>query len=316
MEYLKPFISLEDQADRLLGKGMSANRDDLITHLRDAGYYRLSGYWYIFKNRDAGRFVEGTSFERVWNLYVFDRQFRLIVLDAVERVEVYVRSQLANLLAEDSGPFGFLDNANLPRMNEKRYTDFISRCKRAYQRSREPFAIHFNKKYGDGHKLPPYWMLVNLMDFGMAVSLYKGAPVEVRQAISDELEVSTTVLDSWLVTINTIRNICAHHGRLWNRTIGTPPAIPRKDARWHEPVEVSNKKIFGSLTVLSYILSYIAPNTSWRVRLLSQVERLPEEDQERMGFVEGWKDCPIWGQYLDDEAAAKARSMMEIPELR
>ncbi len=113
MEYTKPFLTFEEQADLLMEeRGMIADRDDLIRHLQDVGYYRLSGYWHIHKKRDSDEFWEGTTFKRVWDMYVFDRQFRLVVLDAVERVEVYMRTQLAYLLAEQTGPFGFLDPAN------------------------------------------------------------------------------------------------------------------------------------------------------------------------------------------------------------
>lgn len=135
------------------------------------------------------------------------------MLDAIERVEVYMCVQLAYLLAEQTGPFGFLECNNLPRLKGDAYSKFMGRCRDAYERSREPFAIHFRAKYGDKHELPPYWMLVNLMDFGMVVTLYKGAPVPVRKEIADELGVSTRVLDSWLGTTNTVRNICAYHGR-------------------------------------------------------------------------------------------------------
>lgn len=300
MEYTKPFLTFDQQADLLMDeRGMVADRDDLIRHLQDVGYYRLSGYWHIYKKRGTDVFWEGTTFQRVWDMYVFDRQFRLVVLDAVERVEIYMRTQLAYLLAEQTGPFGFLDASNLPRLSVERYNHFIDKCHEVYGRARagEPFAKHFHDKYGDKHDLPPYWVLVNVMDFGMVVTLFKGAPVSIRHQIANNLGVSAKVLDSWLVTINTIRNICAHHGRLWNRVIGNPPLIPRAE-EWHSPYEVKNDKIFGSLTVLSYLLERVAPATNWRVRLLDLVGGLSARNQARMGFTEGWRSCPIWSRWL------------------
>lgn len=286
---------------------MVADRDDLIRHLRDVGYYRLSGYWHIHKKRGSDEFWEGVTFERVWGTYVFDRQFRLVVLDAVERVEIYMRTQLAYLLAEQTGPFGFLDRGGLPRLSQERYERFMGKCRESYARARdgEPFAKHFDEKYGDSHDLPPYWVLVNLMDFGMVVTLYKGSPVYVRKQIADDLGVVTKVLDSWLVTVNTVRNICAHHGRLWNRTIGNPPMIP-KAQEWHNPFEVRNDKIFGTLTVLSYLLERVAPETSWRQRLLGMTLGLSARDQERMGFVDGWRECPLWKQHVQAIDAVEA----------
>lgn len=89
-------------------------------------------------------------------LYTFDRQLRLCSLDAIGRVEVYLRSQLAHLLARDTGPFGFMDEAGLPRLGTERYQKFMDRCRSAYGQSHEPFAVHFRAAYGDEHELPPY----------------------------------------------------------------------------------------------------------------------------------------------------------------
>lgn len=314
-EYTKPWLTFDEQADLLMGeRGLVADRDVLIAHLQNVGYYRLSGYWYIFKRKpeaveDCGkdeRFVEGTTFNRIWKLYTFDRQFRLVVLDAIERVEVYFRTQLAYELAGDAGAFGFQDKDNLPRLEQDAYDEFIERCTEELDRSREPFAIHFKETYGDKHDLPPYWILVNLMDFGTMLRLYNGASVGIRNKISGDLGVSSRVLKSWLVAINTVRNICAHHGRLWNRGIGTRPIIPTKSKypEWHEPYEVRSDNMFGILTILSYLLEHIAPETGWRARLLELLDRLDADELRRMGFADGWQECPLWKPHLSAAGAS------------
>ena len=99
--YTKPWLSFEQQADLLINeRSLADERDNLIKHLADIGYYRLSGYWYIFKRQPKGnkdnaqdeRFIGETSFDQIWRLYIFDRQFRLVVLDAIECMEVYFRT--------------------------------------------------------------------------------------------------------------------------------------------------------------------------------------------------------------------------------
>ena len=309
MEYTKPWLSFEQQADFLIKEwGLIADRNELIERLSDTGYYRLSGYWYIFKRKpiadDEGpkdeRFVEGTTLEAIWSLYVFDRQFRLVVLDAIERVEVYFRTRLAYELAGSTGAFGFLDRKNLPRLEWRDYLDFMQRCTDELDRSREPFALHFKEKYGDVHDLPPYWILVNLMDFGTMLRLYNGASPAIRNRVAGDLGVSSRVLKSWLVAINTMRNICAHHGRLWNRGIGTRPIIPTrtKYPEWHEPFEVRSDNMLGMLTILSYLLERVAPHTSWRERLFALLGTRSAEELRRMGFTEGWRDCPLWAEWI------------------
>lgn len=296
LRYEKPFMSLDDLADRLIERGLSADRNDLIEHLRCVGYFRLSGYWNIFRLPD-GSFRAGSSFNDVWRLYTFDRQLRLIRLDAIERVEVFMRSRLAHLLARDHGPFGYLGLEGLPRLDGERHTAFIRRCRAEYVRSSEPFAVHFREKYGDDHEMPPIWTLANMMDFGSVLTLYRGASAKIRNEISGELGVAARVLESWLVAINTLRNCCAHHARLWNREFGTRPKIPR-DPVWHEPFEVRNDRLFCLLTLLSFLLETAAPDTNWRERILSLLKTLPEDDLLRMGFADGWKMCPMWEPWL------------------
>ncbi len=298
MKYEKPFKTYEEQADLLFERGMVADREELMLRLRDVGYYRLSGYWHIFKREDDS-FIQGTSLDEVWDHYTFDRQFKLVVFDAIERVEVFLRTQLAYELAGESGPFGYVHPESLPNLNRSSYDKLMKRCREAYDRSREPFAIHFKNEYSE-NELPPYWALVNLMDFGTVLTLYKGAPNGTRKLIADLFEVAPRVLDSWLITLNTVRNICAHHGRLWNRTLGTRPMIPRKknDSRWHEPVEVRPDKVFGALTILSYMLETAAPSTAWRTRLFSILQTRSPGDLRRMGFSKDWKLCPIWARWL------------------
>lgn len=116
----------------------------------------------------------------------------------------------------------------------------------ALQRRNASVFEHFKGEYGDEHGLPPYWILVNIMDFGMMLTLFRAAPEEVKKGIAEEIGAPVEVLDSWLLTLNTTRNICAHHDRLWNRRLGNRTKIPRKPRypEWHTPYEVNNSTTF------------------------------------------------------------------------
>lgn len=298
MEYTKPALTYEQQADLAISRGLVADHNQLAERLRKAGYYRLSGYWHIFKDPKTGLFREGTTLERVWDLYSFDRELKLAAFDAIERVEVYLRTQLAYELAHAAGPFGYLDRRNLPNLDTPAYDELMRRCRKAFKRSREPFALHFKQVYGDKHELPPYWMMVNAMDFGMVFTLYRGAPSEVRKKIARDLGIAPRVLDSWLLAINTTRNVCAHHGRLWNRVLGTRALVPRakNDPRWHEPYKVESGRTFMVLTVLSCLIETIAPDSNWQAKVLELVATRSKADLAHMGFTQGWQHCPFWSK--------------------
>lgn len=293
MEYTKPALTHEQQADQLIDRGMECDRDELIRCLKSVSYYRLSGYWFPFRNEDSS-FKEGTTLTKVWRRYAFDRRLRLLVLDAIERVEICVRSELVYRLAHEQGAFGYLDKANMPGLGADEYATFIKRLTDEYEGSHEQFIDHFRATYADSHSLPPYWMITELMAFGSLLRLFRGSPQSVKREIADRFGVNAKVMESWLKTLNIIRNICAHHGRLWNRELGFKPMVPNKDAKWHEPVAVTNNRIFGVLTILKCMLDDVAPQSGWTDRLLTLLDDYSDLPRDRMGFPDDWRECPIW----------------------
>jgi len=293
MDYTKPALTYEQQADQLVGRGMEAERNELIRCLKSVSYYRLSGYWFPFRNEDS-TFKDGTTLTKVWRRYAFDRRLRLLVLDAIERVEICVRSELVYRLAHEQGPFGYLDSVNLPGLGADEYAKFIKRLSEEYDGSHEQFIEHFKNTYADCHSLPPYWMITELMAFGTLLRLYRGTPRPIKREIADRFGVNAVVMESWLKTLNIIRNICAHHGRLWNRELGFKPKIPRKDDRWHDPVEIEGNRIFGVLTILKSMLDDVAPQSGWTNRLLGLLDDYSDLPRDRMGFPDDWRESPIW----------------------
>ena len=304
MKYEKPPLTLEQQADQLIGRGMEADRDILIERLRVVSYYRLSGYWYPFREPDPSnrgskldRFVEGTSFDSVWDRYVFDRHLRLLVMDAIERIEVATRTAIAYHHSHAHGPFGYADDrSTMPRMKSDRHRKLLDSIQTERNRSRELFIEHFETKYGDSHGDLPAWMAIEIMSFGGMLTMYRGCPAEVQKAIADQFRVPDVIFDSWLGAIHVTRNICAHHGRLWNRVLGVKPKIPRakKFPDWHEPVSVTGDRVFGLLTVCKHCMNIAAPQSSWAESLRILLEKHPAIPTSKMGYPAGWQESPMW----------------------
>lgn len=295
MRYTKPALTFEQQAAQLLERGLEADRDLLIARLRSVSYYRLSGYWYPFRNSDDS-FQDGASLDTIWNLYRFDRQLRLLIIDAIERAEIAIRTSLIYHLAHAHGPFGYTDARCLPNINAARHAKFLEKVATETERSQETFVSHFESTYGDSHKYLPIWMAAEIMTFGMLLTLFRGVDTSIKQNIANEYRVSDKVLESWLCTLNVIRNICAHHARIWNRELGYKPLIPRrrKHPEWHTPVKVPNNRVFGVLTILKYMMAIIAPQSRWQEWLEDLISQFPEVSMRPTGFPENWQECPIW----------------------
>ena len=104
------------------------------------------------------------------------------------------------------------------------------------------------------------------------------------------------VFDSWLLTLGVVRNICAHHGRLWNRESGVKPVIPRRREypEWHEPVMVENDRVFVVLTICRHCLVRIAPQSAWATRLKGLLAEFPDIPLNAMGFPPNWQESPVW----------------------
>jgi len=296
VKYPKPSLPFSDQADLLIARGLvAAAKSDIIAKLQAVSYYRLSAYWVPFRLPGGDSLTPGTTLELVWRRYTFDRQLRLLVLDAIERVEVAVRTQIVHQHTLKYGPFGYVDRANLPGLHLHEHRDMLVRIRDQDHRSSEAFVQHFHAKYTSETDLP-LWMACELMTFGGIFTLYRGIESGLKQTVAAEYGISDRVLESWLATLNQVRNLCAHHARLWNRGLGISPMIPRarKHPDWHTPVPINGNRLFAVLTVLRFLLRHVAPQSQWQSRLENLLARYPEIPPAHMGFPADWKNSPLW----------------------
>ncbi len=137
------------------------------------------------------------------------------------------------------------------------------------------------------------------MTFGCVLSLYRGVSSDIQKHVAKFFNIEDVVLNSWLLTLNTVRNICAHHGRLWNRELGIKPKLPypRKNPLWRFSKKIPNNRVFIILTICRYCLSIIAPQSRWSYRFFDLLNRYPMIPKDSMGFPNGWEELTIWKDY-------------------
>jgi abortive infection bacteriophage resistance protein len=279
------------------------------------GYYRLSGYWYPYR-RQLGRrqrddqFVAGTNFSTVVRLYDADRRLKLHVLDAIERVEIALRVMIGFTLGK-RGAYAHLDPANLDGQftrsaggQPSHYDGWLRRVVAAQVRSSEDFVVHFQTKY-DGRL--PVWVITEIMDFGATSHLYRGLKTADRAAIASDLGIldhrgfgNGHALGNWLRVLNYVRNICAHHSRLWNRhlvnQIAPRPLADLPDLRHLSALQMTHNRIYSTLCVLAFLLRQIG-RSEWVAELRELVEQeVPAcgRSLSEMGFPTGWEGCWPW----------------------
>lgn len=289
----KPPLTHEQQVALLIRRGMSV--DDPATasfYLRHLNYYRLGAYWLPFEaDHGSHRFQPGTRFSQVLDLYVFDRELRLLALDAIERVEVSLRSQWAYHLAHRHGPHAHLDRTLAHR--EDRWRTNLASLAGEVGRSDEVFIRHFRSTYTED--LPPVWVVCEVMSLGQLSRWYANlGPMATRRAIANVYGIDQRVLESWLHHLSHVRNVCAHHGRLWNREFTITPKLPRKKPLGLAEQFVSgSRKLYNSLVLLRYCLDLISPQHRWQRRLYDLLSR-HHADVAAMGFPAGWRRLPLW----------------------
>jgi abortive infection bacteriophage resistance protein len=264
-------------------------------YLKNVGYYRLTGYMYPFQLADGSHtFKQPTSFDLVLNHYLFDKKLRFIILEAIERIEISIRTNISNTMALKFGPHWYLDQNYFD--NSKLHSDFIGYVTSYCLDAREGFIRNYTFKYNDPVN-PPSWMMIETLTFGRLASLYENLKDnQEKKEIAESYDCVVPILESWLKSLNFIRNCCAHHSRLWNRKIPLKPTIPsRKKHRFLDIIdEDTNKRLYGVLSCILFLTKSISPDSHLKDRLKRLFSEYPEINLTHMGFHEKWEQEIIW----------------------
>jgi abortive infection bacteriophage resistance protein len=290
--FTKPATTHADQVALLQKRGMIVpNIPYAIFHLKHLNYYRLGAYWLPFELDHATHtFRSGTTFDEVLSLYIFDRELRLLVLDAIERIEVSMRSQWAYEVAHSYGPHAHLDQTLA--IDPGLWTKDMALLTTEVQRSKETFILHLQATYSEA--LPPIWAICEVMSLGLLSRWYSNlGDNSVRSKIAAHYGLDVKVLRSWLHHLSLLRNTCAHHGRLWNRETAVIPMFRHKPAALLPQVQIGSKKIYNSLVIMLYLMDIVSPGHSWRIDLIALLQK-NGGNLSAMGFLVDWDKRPIW----------------------
>ena len=312
--YNKPPLTYEEQVDLLRSRGLDIpDEQDTKRHLANISYYRLSAYMLPYKKNVAGKildsFREGITWDMVYNLYMFDRKLRLLVFDAIERLEVTIRAQIIYQLSHKYGSH-WQDQKEIftpPKTITSHgstviidlYSDIQKHIKEQLQNNRaEVFIQHYCNKY-DYPLNPPSWMSVEVMYFNHLSRICAGLKRRAdRKDIASYFDLSPDIFCSWLHTINYVRNICAHHARLWNREMSIMPQkmTSSKKLSWiNNPDTVENSKLYYFLCMLNYMLQTANPTSDFKQRLKDLLTEYQEVVSiDTMGFQPDWLNERMW----------------------
>lgn len=308
--YDKPPLTFQDQTQKWIDRGLQV--PDLYraqSYLSHISYYRLSAYCLPFQSV-KDKFDVGTTFDDILNLYLFDRELRLLILDAIERIEIALRTKIIYDLAHKYGSH-WQDNPKLfvtPYVNKSgiKVEPFRTLQKNLNKEYKSSDPEVFIKHYFDNYHTPgnpPSWMAIELVTIGGLSRLFSNlANDDDKKLISRNYKLPHFVFQSWFHSLTHLRNLSAHHCRVWNREYRiTPSYLKSPKFNWVDNSFDINNRSFYYLNVLKYFLNIINPNNSFKTKLENLFTKYPNIKIEYMGLptdakgnIKDWKAQPLW----------------------
>ncbi|PTY39685.1 Abi family protein [Brachyspira hampsonii] len=284
----------EEQLQKLKDRGCIINDDKkCISILESVNYYNFSAYFLPFKQSN-GSYINGTSFEKVFNIYEFDRKLHTILFNALEDIYIFIRAKIAYYHVHKYGALGYLDETNFYNKNsDQKYINkkieyhkkFIENFKREVKNNNEVlFVKHYIDKYNSNF---PIWAAAKIFTFGMLSTFFANLKLEDQKILAKDMyNITAKKLESWLHCCTDLRNICAHYGRLYYRIF---PSIPK---RMNNLDNNSERKLWGAILSVKELYPF---KEKWNDEILHNFINLIDEykndiDFVHIGFPEKWKD--------------------------
>lgn len=295
--YEKQPQCVDNQIKLLRKRGLEIHDEDFARNfLSRVSYYRLSSYFIPFetpfdstenKLERCHNFIEGSSFEDIYQLYIFDKNLRLHLLEAIEKIEVAIRTLWSNALSiSENNSHVYID----PKAFHCpwRHQTQLAQVAKQLNESKELFVTHYKNKYQEPF-LPPIWAMTEVLSFtDLSKWVNNTKSIDVKTSLARKLGFFTPdVLNGVTQTIAYIRNICAHHARLWNRKMvkKLPNIKSLNEYLVLSDKEVSNK-LYNYLVVINFILKAIDEKDCWQLKTTKLVSKLTSEQLKQMGFPE------------------------------
>lgn len=301
--------NINEQISLLKCRGMLFQDESAAKNLlKSISYYRLKGYWWDMQ-RDSHLhiFNSGTYFEDVVERYEFDRELRVVLFYAIEIIEIALRTKLIYHLSQSYGSLWYLDSTL--------FTDFLlfeqqrNELQDEFARSGEIFVKDFKRKHPttnvnpkiwESPEHPDAWLILEVATFGSLSKMYKNLKHQLPQksAIAKEFGLNLhNELSSWLESISYLRNIVAHHSRVWSRTmVKTPMRISNPCLQWLQInlTKYQEKRPFFVISTMLYLCNAVNPENLFKRKLLDLFAKYPNIPLHKLGFNNQWQQENIW----------------------
>ncbi len=289
-KYDSPPTTIAEQLKIISGRGLKIeDSKEAREFLARVSYYRFSGYalyFEIFENRKRTHvFKPNSTFREVISIYDFDADLRKLIFSTVEYIEIAFRTQLClHTSCTTKNSHWQLDETLFDSNFD--YPKFKKNCKKEIKRSKKTEG--FIKSYYENYytpKFPASWMMIEVVSFGAWSRMYNSLNDQsVRKQIAEYFGINPRLLETWIHTIVIMRNFCAHHSRIWNRTFSINPKLTNLMKQHYKGRPHSRKRIALVLDIISELLKPLG-RYDWFIDQLNQLFiQYPDIPYESMGL--------------------------------
>ena len=277
----KEYKTIEEQLKILEDRGLIiTDRDNALNILNRTNYYRFSAYSLTLRTNDV--FHEGISFDNIYELYRFDDGFRKIIMSYTSYIEIAFRSYIAYEHSKKYGPLGYLNSENFasPHFFAQQLLSLTNEIKRA-----DDIFVEHHKR--DRNSVFPIWAAIECSSFGSLSKMYKNLLPEDKMIISKSYyNIGYEYVSNWLQVCVYARNIAAHGGRFYNRTL---KSVPLKLPKKYKKTNIINpEKPFAMIYAIQKLLPTSALAKAFREELEELINKYPFARAEHIGFPDNW----------------------------
>ncbi len=304
----KPAFLIADQIALLKQRGMLFKDETTATQfLASISYYRLKGYWWDMQTDIALHNLNPhTYFEDVIDRYNFDRHLRLILFDAIERIEIALRTKMIYHLSHSYTGLWYLDPSifenttyTINGITKTIHLHTLDELKKEFNRSQETFIKDHRTRFPNQDA--DAWKIMEIASMGTLSKLYKNLKHQLPEKATIAKEMGLNLhseLSSWLESITYVRNIIAHHSRLWSRSMVKKPTehLNNPIGQWftHPLTPVQSKKPFLIISSMVYLCNHVTPGHHIKAKILDLISNNPTLPLYKLGFLNNWKSEPLW----------------------
>jgi len=266
-----------------------------VSYLTNIGYFRLSAYLYplLKEPKDERIFKTGATFDLMLDMYRFDRKLRMLLFNEIEKIEVAIRSAMCNWISHELGDIFWMTNPKHFK-NLAYFEKRLEIIQTELDKSDEDFIIHFRENYSNPY--PPAWMIAEIIPFGVLCKTFNDLRYKsIRKKIAAHFALPLPVFSSWTISLLSLRNLCGHHNRTWNREVPINSHILYfPEYPWINNDLTDMKRVYFRICIIKYLLFTVSPNNMFTEKLKSLLSEFQTIDVRAMGFPANWHNEPLW----------------------